>query len=143
MVKKASLCKNCLKPGHIASKCRAPPIIKKYHKYHHTLLHIGADSKIEGTKVSKDVTYAAPSKQSEEVLLMTCRVDVMAPDGSVTQARALLDSVASTLFITEPLTKNLCLHWRCSNLIINGVAGFNVYPRGTVSFKVAGVRGGE
>ena len=25
---KNSLCRNCLKPGHIASKCRAPPMCK-------------------------------------------------------------------------------------------------------------------
>ena len=73
MVKKGALCKNCLKPWHIASKCRPPPMCSMCHKYHHTLLHIKADSKTKGTKkVNKDVTYAAPSKHSEEVLLTTC-----------------------------------------------------------------------
>ena len=28
MVEKGSLCKNCLNPGHIVSKCRAPPMYK-------------------------------------------------------------------------------------------------------------------
>ena len=44
---------------------------------------------MEGTNnVSKDVTYATLSKQSEDLHLITCRINDMAPDGSVTQARA-------------------------------------------------------
>ena len=41
---------------------------------------------MEGTKkvISKEMTYVAPSKRSEEVFLMTCLVKVMIPDGSVT-----------------------------------------------------------
>ena len=148
LVKRCALCKNCLKPGHMASKCRAPPVCKKCNKYHHTLLHIEAgttkETKTDCTKkVNKDVTYATPSKQSDEVLLMTCKVEVMAPDGSVTQARALLDCAASTSLITERLANKLHLPRRSSDFKINGVAGFNVRPKGTVSFKVAGVRGGE
>ena len=92
--------------------------------------------------VVKDMTYATPSKRTEEVLLMTYRVKVMAPDGSVTQARALLDSSASTCLITERLAKKLRLSRCLSNLKIHWVAGFNVRPRGNISFKVAGVRGG-
>ena len=70
------------------------------------MLHIEDDPSREGKKkVSKDLTYAAPSKQTEEVLLMTCRVKVMAPDGSVLQARALFGNVASTSLITKCLDK--------------------------------------
>ena len=61
-VKKAALCKNCLKPGNIVNKCCAPPVCKKCNKHDHTLLHIEADPKMEGTKVSQDVTNTAPSK---------------------------------------------------------------------------------
>ena len=60
------------KPGYIWSKCRAPPMCKKCNKHHQTLLYIEADTKKEETmKVSKEVAYAAQSKRSEEVLLMT------------------------------------------------------------------------
>ena len=62
--------------------------VENCHNYHHTLLHIEGDPKIEGTKkVSMDMTYAAPLKQSEKVLLMTCRVEVMAPYTSKNLAR--------------------------------------------------------
>ena len=104
IVKKAALCKNCLKPGHIARKCRKLPMCKMCNKYHHTLLHMETAPKTAGTnKVPKDVSYAAPSKGPTEVLLMTCRVEVTAPDSTVTQARALLDCAASTSLITERL----------------------------------------
>ena len=73
---------------------------------------------------------------------MTCRVEVMAPDGSFTQARALLDSPVSTLLITKRLAKNMHLPRRRNNFKTNGVVGFNVHPRRTVSFRVAGVGGG-
>ena len=140
MIKKAALCKNSLKPGHIANKCCAPPMCKKCNKHHNTLVHIEADPKMEGTKkVSKDVTYVAPSKQSEEVFLMTYRVEVMVPGGSVMQTRALLDCAVSTSLVTERLVKKLHLPRRRNNFKINGL---NVHPRGTVSFKVAGVGGG-
>ena len=92
-------------------------------------------------KVDKDVTYVAPSKRGEEVLLMTCRVKVIAPDGTVMQARALLDSAASTSLITERLAKKLRLPRRHSNVQITGVAGIDIRPKGTAKFKVAGVKG--
>ena len=132
---------NCLKPGHMASKCRAPSMCKKCRKYHHTLLHIEQDAKKEQAPKKSKGTYAASSTQRKEVLLMTCQVKV-APDGSVTQARALLDSAASTSLITERLARQLQLSRRCCNCTINGVAGMDVQPRGSVKFKVAGVRGG-
>ena len=50
IVKKGARCKNCLKPGHMANKCRAPPMCKKCRKYHHSLLHIDEDAKSEETK---------------------------------------------------------------------------------------------
>ena len=70
---------------------------------------------------------------------MTCRVKVMASDGSVTQARALLDCVASTSLVIEHLVQRVHLPRRHSNFTISGVAHCNVCPKGTVSFKVARV----
>ena len=74
---------------------------------------------------------------------MTFRVEVVAPDGSITQARALLDCAASTSLMTERLAQQLHLLRRASNFTINGVAGFIVHLRGTVHFKVTRVRRGE
>ena len=60
--------------------------------------------------VPKDVTYAASSRGSKEVLLMTCRIEVTAPNSSITQARALLDCAASTSLITERLANKLYVY---------------------------------
>ena len=99
------------------------------------------DAKSEETKeIKKDLTYATPS-HGGEVLLMTCRVKVIAPYGSVTQARALLDCAASTSLITERLAQQL--RGYPDTVVtsqINCVAGIDVHPRGTVNFKVTGVR---
>ena len=101
-MKKVALRKNCLKPGHIASKCCAPPMCKRCHKYHHTLLHIKADTNKQGTtKVSKEMMHVASSKRGGEVLLMIFRVKVISLDSTVTQARALPDSVGSTSLNSE------------------------------------------
>ena len=55
--------------------------------------------------------------------MLTCRVEVISPDGSVTQARALLDSSVS-------------IPRRARKLKINGVAHFNFHPTGTAGFKL-------
>ena len=143
VVKKDARCKNCLKTGHMASRCRAPPMCKRCRKYHHTLLHMEAVPKSEDEKVGKERTYTAhQSARGREVLLMTCNVKVITPDGSVKQARALLDSAASTSLISERLANQLKLPRRHSNFQVSGVAGIAIHPKGTVRFKVAGVRDG-
>ena len=57
------------------------------------------------------------------LLLMTCNVTVISPAGYSVQARALLDSVSSTSFVSEKLAQ--CLHLPCSsqNALISVVAG--------------------
>ena len=139
VVRKDARCSNCFKQGHMASKCWAPPMCKKCRKYHYTLLHIEEDVKKEEAPKKNKGTYAAPSTQGKEVLLMTCWVKVIAPDSSVMQATALQDSVASTSLITERLAQQLRLQRHRCNFTIHGVAGIDVQPRGSVNFKVAGV----
>ena len=77
-----------------------------------------------------------------EELLITCRVKVTASDGSVTQARPLLDCAASTSLVQECLVQMLHFPRRHSNFTRKGVAGCNVRPKGNASFKMAGEQGG-
>ena len=65
VVKKAALCKNCLKPGDIASNCRAPPMFKKCNIHHLTLLDIEADPKTEETKVAVLRMWPTRHRQKE------------------------------------------------------------------------------
>ena len=144
IINTSARCKNCLKSGRMVNKCQAPPMCKKCHKYHHTLLHMEADPKQEETeKPSGSMMYVAPSRWGEEVLLMTYRVKVIVPYGSIMQARAILDCAASTLLITKHLAQQLRLLHHHSNFTINEVAGIDVHSRGTIVFKVAGVWSGR
>ena len=81
MVKEGALCKNCLKKASTHfNQVSHKSNVQKCQKYHHTLLYIKADPRIEEKKVSKDVTHVTSSKRGGEVLLMTRRVKVIAPD---------------------------------------------------------------
>ena len=55
---------------------------------------------------------------------MTCLVNVVAPDGSIMQAQALLDGVVSTLLISERLAQQLHVRLprHSTNFTINEVA---------------------
>ena len=59
-----------------------------------------------------------------DLLLMTCRVQVEAPDGSTMEARAILDSGSSASFISEWLAQGLHLPRSNQSTRISGVAGF-------------------
>ena len=88
------------------------------------------------------LTQLHQDEVNRNILLMTGRINIMAPDSSITQARALLDSAASISLITKCLAQQLRLPWHPTNFKINGVAGFSVHPRGIVTFNIAGVRSG-
>ena len=100
---------NCLRTGHIAEKYRAPSMCKKSTSHHHTLLHKDADNltqkKPENTECKEEVHVAL--SVSEQVLLMTCKVKVTAPDGSSTIARALIDPGPSTSLVFERIAQHL------------------------------------
>ena len=55
---------------------------------------------------------------------------MIAPEGTVTQARALLDSAASTSLISVGLATNLRLPCRPCKSKISGVADIGVHLRG-------------
>ena len=89
VVRELGLCMNCLRKGHMADKCQAPLMWKKCKKHHHTLLHRDANglSQKKPEEFSKGETYIVALSVSEQVLLMTCKVNVTAADGSSTIAR--------------------------------------------------------
>ena len=69
---------------------------------------------------------------------MTCQVLVIAPDGSTSRVRALLDSASSASFITERLTQRLRLPRRNYGIKINGIGGntSQLTVRGTVQCSI-------
>ena len=145
IIKKNGCCLNCLRGGHMANKCRAPPACRKCRKAHHTLLHI---EKIEParetphTETASSATYVPPHKRNKQVLLMTCRAKITGPDGTSTQARVFLDPGAACSFVTERLAQQLRLPRGKTNTMIAGIAGINTTrTRGAVSFMVGHARG--
>ena len=134
IVKSSGLCFNCLKPGHMVNRCPSNQRCRKCQRLHHSLLHLetgsgdggqarppSASSLTNPTTVLSHVARADSSHR--HVLLMTSHVLVVAPDGSTTRARALLDSASSTSFISEHLAQHMRLHRRREFAQIAGIGG--------------------
>lgn len=109
IVKKNGICMNCLKHGHFIKQCKSVHHCKVCQKPHHTLLHLDntptpASGPIVPSKPDSSPQVVASnvaSSLSPSALLMTCIVQVRAPDGSTVHARALLDSASSASFVSE------------------------------------------
>ena len=62
-------------------------------------------------------------KLKSNALLMTCRVSVIAPDGSSVEARALLDNASSASFVSERLVQSLSLPRFNQHVRVSGIGG--------------------
>ena len=145
VVKDLGLCMNCLRAGHIADRCRAPSMCRKCTRHHHTLLHRDADNSAQRTPEyteAKEEAHVAALSVTEQVLLMTCKVKVTAPNGSSTIARALIDPGSSTSFVHERIAQLLRLPRTKKNVLVEGVGGTSTRTRGSVWFQVSGVEDG-
>ena len=87
----------------------------------------------------KEETLVSNLSVSEQVLLMTCRVKVTAPDGTTTIARALIDPGSSASFVHERIAQLLRLKRSNKNVSVQGIAGTTTPTRGSVWFQVSGV----
>ena len=132
-LKTNNLCMNCLGTNHFVKQCKSIHRCKQCQKPHHTLLHIEGAKNISSTHVtispqenSNDIisSHTAMELKSNS-LLMTCRVLVIAPNGTSVEARALLDNASSASFITERLSQSLCLPRAKQNARISGIAGLS------------------
>ena len=155
VVKGSRLCMNCLDSGHFVKECPSSRRCKKCQQPHHSLMHI--DSKSENRKAAKagprlrsgestDVVMANVSRttQHKQVLLLTCKVQILGPNGSTTQARVLLDSASSTSFITQRLARRLGLKRKRVDMTISGIGGnlSPLSPKGAVSFRITSLKSG-
>ena len=146
LVRENGLCFNCLKPGHFANRCLCTQKCKRCLKLHHSWLHIDQpDSESKGPKVPPSRTgeevaaiHFSQLRNSQQVLLMTCQVLVIAPDGSTSRVRGLLDSAFSASFITERLTQRLRVPCRNYGIELSGIGGntSQITVRGTVQCSI-------
>ncbi|XP_076247771.1 uncharacterized protein LOC143187438 [Calliopsis andreniformis] len=115
-VKKSALCTNCLRKGHLPESCRGGSC-RICSKRHHTLLHNPEQSK--GNFRDKTATtnlipnFIINSITNE--LLVTAQVNILNNNNQSICCRALIDTCATTNFITESLAKKLEIpSQRCS-----------------------------
>ena len=66
------------------------------------------------TEQGVTIIYISQLRNCPQVLLVTCQVLVLAPNGSTSRVRGLLDSASSASFITKLLMQRLrlpCCHY--------------------------------
>ena len=76
------------------------------------------------SRTPSQVTSNAAIKLKSSSLLMTCRV-LHSLDGSMAEARALLDNASSASFVSEQLVQSLCLPRAHQNIQVSGIADYH------------------
>ncbi len=163
VVKANHLCINCLRPGHFVKDCSSIYHCRVCQKPHHTLLHmdggnataaVTAAPALTSTNVmtgnpesTTTTTVAAPAPISSshamtgiksDHFLMTCHVVVEhCNNGSVVEARAILNPGSLASFASERLAQDLHLPRTNQITRICGVAGLTrTSSQPITSFKV-------
>ena len=144
-IRNNELCMNCLKPGHFAKHCPSSNRCRKCERSHHTLIH--NDSKeshgataltgstaplqmppinsLPGHNLQEVSSNASTGSNVPNTLLMTCQVQVVAPDGTSIKARALLDSGSTMSFVSERIVQSLGLNRQSQRLTVSGIGGMS------------------
>ena len=95
-VRKASVCFNCLKPGHIAAKCQRKAQCEKCEHRHHTLLHEDKPSTI--------LSYSCQTANSPATVhLMTAVAEIKGSRRA--RVRVFLDLGSQATFVSSELVK--------------------------------------
>ena len=115
-----SLCKNCLKPGHVAESCRSTYRCKSCRGLHNSLLHQ------EHSAASHPTVFTANAATTTEPqlkpnLMMTSQTLITGPTGITMMARALLDSGLSLSIISTKAMRTLQLKQLGTSVFIDGV----------------------
>ena len=97
---------------------------------HHSLLHkdwpknkTRTRQSLQSSQTQEDPKFVSQSGCQWQMLLMTCSVIAVVPNGTSYKARALLDSGSSTLFILEQVVQHLCLPHRHQDFQVRGIGG--------------------
>lgn len=141
-----SLCRNCLKRGHLARECSSKFSCRNCKARHHTLLCFKGERKDSGNQQSEkensrknnDDTASgskaanassvetassnSAQRSASQVLLATAVVVVEDNQGSRYSARALLDSGSECNFISEGLSQLMKVSSQKVDIAISGIA---------------------
>ena len=107
---------NCLQPGYFVI------IAKVSGTSSHLVAFEGKENDHNQSPPTIPISAHATLGIKSNLLLVTCRLLVEAPDGSSTEARAMLGSSSSASFVSERLARNLHLPHASQGTTISGVA---------------------
>ena len=131
ILKSNDLCVNCLRPGHFVKQCKSVYRCKVCQRPHHSLLHVESRSEHstvnchsnESPPIVNPVMSHAVTELKTNALLMTCKLLIEAPNGSLVEARGILDSASSASFVSERIVQSLGINRSSCNATISGIAG--------------------
>lgn len=126
LCKKATVCINCLKTGHVYANCPSEFKCKKCNEKHNTLLHFEKAKKIVFT-----------THTSEDVILATATARIYSPvTGKFKVARVLFDQGSEATLIRKDVCDFLNLDIRGPPLDIQGLGGGEQESFGTYKFII-------
>ncbi|XP_033212131.1 uncharacterized protein LOC117169734 [Belonocnema kinseyi] len=131
IIKKATLCFNCLKSNHRVEDCKSDHS-KNCSKKHHTILHLETNQIDKNSKANLMNTSSKPSQSTPlntfysknaqgESLLTTAVVEIMYRDGTYSECRFLLDSCSQPHLLTTRMVSKLELPRQNINVPLGAV----------------------
>lgn len=127
--KQRSLCINCLRSGHFATKCTSNSRCRKCRSLHHTTLHFDSSHRSEDTAAatpSSSLAHATPialvTRTNKRAFIPTAVVLIRDQAGIFHPIRTLLDSCSELNFISEEAAKRLKLKFQYDVQEVSGIA---------------------
>ncbi|XP_073828191.1 uncharacterized protein [Musca autumnalis] len=129
-VKRSGHCINCLRKGHMVSKCPSKSRCRVCDSAHHTILHIFSTPEQPNTSNSNSnspqpSTISNPislvARSFRRAMIPTALILMKDYRGSFQTVRALLDSCSELNFISEETAKRLKLKFRPFSQEISGI----------------------
>ena len=146
LITSQGMCKNCLKPKHVAVECRAPGRCYSCGQKHHISLHAephhaaaaaAASNKGDGSSRGANTPGSSSPKDTlsschcapvlhtrttcQQVILATALIELQNDKRESTMARALLDQGSEFSFITEEIAQCLSLKKTDVNVSVLGI----------------------
>lgn len=146
-VKRNGHCINCLRKGHLVSKCPSKSRCRVCHAAHHTNLHIYAVSDNTAPPLSNGALNQAPSssqgnpvslvaRSCKRAILPTAVVLIKDNFGSFIPVRVLLDSCSEINFITEEVAKRLKLQFQPEAQGVSGIGEIQTSSKFSVAATI-------
>jgi len=134
LVKKNSLCFNCLSKGHSTSFCSRAGRYRTCNSKHHSLIHKEKEAESPSSSQSATTTTLSYHSNDEgrirQALLATAVIQVKNGRGGHTLCRALLDGGSTSSFVTTSCFQRLGLLSRSLSTEVLGLASTPVVTPG-------------